>query len=109
MLSGTPRCRYVYALHGFKVTSIEMLPINFVKSALADLAPGILQVTGDGSKLVPEHVASAPPGERIAIIFDGEKRRAASLRRNLRGLGRCFFIEHARPLRARRARRWPIS
>ena len=35
------------------------------------------QVEGDGSVLVPQIVSEAPAGERIAVIFDGEKRRAA--------------------------------
>lgn len=35
------------------------------------------QVEGDGSVLVPHIVSEAPAGERIAVIFDGEKRRAA--------------------------------
>ena len=38
---------------------------------------GIRMVTGDGSVEVPRLVNSAPPSERIAVIFDGEKRRAA--------------------------------
>ena len=69
----------VYAIHGFKVTSIEMLPIDFVADSLKALAPkgSVRQVTGDGSILVPELVRAAPAGERIAVIFDGEKRRAA--------------------------------
>ena len=68
---------YVYALHGFKVTSIEMLPIDFVAEALRHSAPSIVHAVGDGSVLVPELVRKAPPTERLAVIFDGEKRRKA--------------------------------
>ena len=68
----------IYALHGFKVTSVEMLPIDFVATGLAAAAPTtVLQVLGDGSVEVPRLVRGAPPSERIAVIFDGEKRRAA--------------------------------
>ena len=68
---------YVYALHGFKVTSIELLPIDYVADALRSSMPSIRQVTGDGSQLIPKLVRRADTKERIAVIFDGEKRQAA--------------------------------
>ena len=68
----------IYAIHGFKVTSIELLPIDFVGRSLKSAAPGVIQVEGDGAVLVPQLVAKARRnGERVAVIFDGEKRRAA--------------------------------
>lgn len=67
----------IYAIHGFTVTSVEMLPIDFVAAALTAAAPNIRQVVGDGSIELPKLVNAAPPSERIAVIFDGEKRRAA--------------------------------
>ncbi|KOO24670.1 hypothetical protein Ctob_007513 [Chrysochromulina tobinii] len=68
---------YVYALHGFKVTSVELLPIDFVASALRESAPSIVHAVGDGSVLVPELVRKASHTERLAVIFDGEKRHKA--------------------------------
>ena len=67
----------VYALHGFTVTSIELLPIDFVADGLRRDAPAVRLITGDGASLVPQLVAEAPPGERLAVVFDGEKRFAA--------------------------------
>jgi len=69
---------YVYALHGFKVTSVELLPIDFVASSLKQSMPSIIHAVGDGSVLVPELVkAATKAGERVAVIFDGEKRHKA--------------------------------
>ena len=68
---------YMYALHGFRVTSVELLPLTEVSSALRSLAPSVRQVDGDGRAAVLQLVAEAPSAERIAVIFDGEKRQTA--------------------------------
>ena len=69
---------YMYALHGFRVTSIELLPLSEVSDALRSLDPHIALVDGDGRAEVMRAVASASnAGERSAVIFDGEKRRTA--------------------------------
>ena len=68
---------YVYALHGFKVTSIELLPLSEVSAALRALAPDVALVDADGRASVLDLVARAPPSERLAVIFDGEKRQTA--------------------------------
>ena len=68
---------YMYALHGFKVTSIELVPLEEVSSALRASAPSITLVDGDGRTEVLNAVARAPSGERLAVIFDGEKRLTA--------------------------------
>jgi len=68
---------YMYALHGFKVTSVELLPIDFVASSLRNAVPTMRLMTGDGSQLVPQLVRDADPTERVAVIFDGEKRHKA--------------------------------
>jgi len=65
------------ALHGFKVTSVELLPIDFVASSLRNAVPTMRLMTGDGSQLVPQLVRDADPTERVAVIFDGEKRHKA--------------------------------
>ena len=59
------------------MTSIEMAPIDFVESSLRAMAPDIVIANGDGSELVPKLLNEAPPAERIAVIFDGEKRKNA--------------------------------
>jgi len=68
---------YMYALHGFKVTSVELLPLSEVTDALRTLAPGVSLVDADGRASVVELVRRAPPKERLAVIFDGEKRQTA--------------------------------
>ena len=68
---------YIYRLHGFKVTSIELLPLSEVSAALRARAPDVRLLDGDGRRLVIETVRAAPPSERVAVIFDGEKRRVA--------------------------------
>ena len=67
----------IYAQHGFKVTSVELLPLAEVTSALRELAPSVRQVDDDGRAAVVRLVREAPAGERLAVIFDGEKRATA--------------------------------
>lgn len=68
---------YIYSLHGFTVTSVELLPLSEVSTALTSLAPTVRQVDGDGRRAVLDLVARAKAGDRLAVIFDGEKRRTA--------------------------------
>lgn len=70
---------FLYCIHGFKVTSVEFLPLDGPSDALNQLCPKIRQVNGDGSKLVPEIVSAMAPEEqkRTMVIFDGEKRFSA--------------------------------
>ena len=68
---------WMYALHGFKVTSVELLPLKEVSAALAALAPSVRLVDADGRKAVIDLVNAAPAGEVLAVIFDGEKRQTA--------------------------------
>lgn len=67
---------YMYAVHGFKVTSIEFLPLDGPTEALQVWVPGMRLLTGDGSALVPSVVANMSDAEaaRTMVIFDGEKR-----------------------------------
>ena len=64
------------AVHGFKVTSIEFLPLDGPTEALQVWVPGMRLLTGDGSALVPSVVANMSDAEaaRTMVIFDGEKR-----------------------------------
>jgi len=70
---------YMYALHGFRVTSVEFLPLDGPTKALHLLAPDIRMVDGDGSVIVPALVANMTDAEarRTMVIFDGEKRTGA--------------------------------
>lgn len=68
---------YMYSLHGFKVTSIELMPLSDVSRSLARAAPSISLVDDDGRRAVIEAVKSLPSDERVAVIFDGEKRMTA--------------------------------
>lgn len=68
---------WMYAHHGFRVTSVELLPLAEVTSALGALAPAVRQVDGDGRAEVLRLVGAAAAGERLAVIFDGEKRQTA--------------------------------
>lgn len=68
---------HIYAMFGFKVSSIEFLPLADAKEGLARLSPGVVQIDGDGSVEVPKLVASLPADERVVVIFDGEKRNQA--------------------------------
>ena len=45
---------FMYALHGFKVTSLEFLPLSGPTAALARAFPEMTLLTGDGSKVLPE-------------------------------------------------------
>ena len=66
----------LYCLHGFEVTSVEFLPLDGPSEALRTLCPQVRQVTGDGSKLVPQIVSAMSREEqrKTMVIFDGEKR-----------------------------------
>ncbi len=68
---------HMYALHGFKVTSIEFLPLSEVSDALRTVSAGVRLVDADGRRAVVRAVESAPRSERIGVIFDGEKRATA--------------------------------
>lgn len=68
---------YIYSLLGFKVTSIEYVPLDDVTDSLTQLAPAIRQITGDGHVVTPQTVDEAPTNERLAVIFDGTKRHDA--------------------------------
>jgi len=68
---------YIYALHGFKVTSVELLPLSEVSAAMKQLVPNVPLVDGDGRKAVIDLVKGAPASEKLMVIFDGEKRQTA--------------------------------
>ena len=68
---------YIYNHQGFKVTSIEWVPLDDVTHSLERLAPAIKLVNGDGRVLTPQVISEAAPSERIAVIFDGTKRQLA--------------------------------
>jgi len=68
---------YIYSLLGFKVTSIEYVPLDDVTDSLKKLAPTMRLLDGDGHVLTPQVVSEADPSERIAVIFDGTKRHDA--------------------------------
>lgn len=67
---------YMYALHGFAVTSIEFLPLDGASAGIAAMAPQISLVTGDGMVLLPQ-LLTAQDAARTMVIFDGEKRMGA--------------------------------
>ena len=70
---------FIYAVHGFRVTSVEYLPEAESTTALRQMAPSIALVSGDGSQIVPALVARMSDAEaaRTMIFFDGEKRMYA--------------------------------
>ncbi|KAL1508584.1 hypothetical protein AB1Y20_004682 [Prymnesium parvum] len=68
---------YMYARHGFRVTSVELVPLDDVTRALRRAAPEVALLDADGRAAVIDAVARAPRGERLAVVFDGEKRMAA--------------------------------
>ncbi len=70
---------YLYAMHGFRVTSVEYLPLDTVSKALLQQAPSVVQLDGDGQKLIPQLLSGISDEEasRTAVIFDGEKRLGA--------------------------------
>eukprot|EP00747_Dinoflagellata_sp_TGD_P038537 gnl/TRDRNA2_/TRDRNA2_139731_c0_seq1.p1 gnl/TRDRNA2_/TRDRNA2_139731_c0~~gnl/TRDRNA2_/TRDRNA2_139731_c0_seq1.p1 ORF type:complete len:331 (-),score=48.46 gnl/TRDRNA2_/TRDRNA2_139731_c0_seq1:19-1011(-) len=64
----------IYAHHGFRVTSVEGVPLTHVTGALRMLAPDMSLVDGDGAYLLPQLLADVDPEkEKVAVIFDGEK------------------------------------
>ena len=69
----------MYALHGFRVTSLEFLPLDGVTNGMSQLAPSVAMVTGDGSQLVPDMVANMTDAQakHTMVVFDGEKRMGA--------------------------------
>ncbi|CAJ1453091.1 unnamed protein product [Effrenium voratum] len=62
----------VYALHGFEVTSVEMLPLGHVKETLG--AFGVRLHDGDSREALPQILKEMHPWRRAAVIFDGLKR-----------------------------------
>merc|ERR1711990_1381068 len=66
----------MYAVHGFRVTSLEFLPLDGPTAAMAAMASDVVMITGDGKKVVPELVfnMSAHEASRTMVIFGGEKR-----------------------------------
>jgi len=67
----------IYALAGFRVTSIELLPLTEVTAAMGSFVPSVRLIDGDGRAEVVKLVRALPPNERVAVIFDGEKRLSA--------------------------------
>lgn len=67
---------FMYWLHGFRVTSVEFLPLSGPTETLRKLAPDVALLDGDGSVLLPQLLGSLTPGQaaKTAVIFDGEKR-----------------------------------
>ena len=68
---------WLYSLHGFKVSSIELLPLSEVSEALRRRAPEVTLIDGDGRAEVQRLVRASHGSERLAVIFDGEKRQTA--------------------------------
>lgn len=67
-----------YAHFGLNVTSFELTPLPWVKSALAALAPSVQQIDGDCIEGIPrriKEITRAEPMARIGIVFDGPKGR----------------------------------
>jgi len=65
-----------YAHFGFRLTSIELLPIPHVKAALQRTLPSLDMRDGDASVLMPKVLAEIlrqKPSARIAAIIDGPK------------------------------------
>lgn len=69
----------MYSLHGFRVTSLELLPLTSVTQSLARRAPSIEMLTGDGAEVLPRLLSSLSQeaAERTMVIFDGQKRLGA--------------------------------
>jgi len=72
----------MYALHGFKVTSVEFLPLYAATTALKLLAPvdnPVELIDGDGTKVLPNLTLGLTQMEaqQTMVIFDGEKRFGA--------------------------------
>lgn len=70
---------YLYALHGFKVTSVEFLPLDGPTEELRKMSGDIELLHGDGSILLPNLVNGLNRSEaaKTMVIFDGEKRFGA--------------------------------
>jgi len=66
----------VYNLLGFKVTSVEFLPLQSPTAALKLLAPEITIIDGDGSIIIPDLISRMNEEEqsKTLVMFDGEKR-----------------------------------
>eukprot|EP00966_Prymnesium_polylepis_P037067 860275-Prymnesium_polylepis.1 len=69
----------MYDIHGFKVTSLEFLPLTSPTAGLAKMAPGARLLTGDGKVEVPRILRKLgrTDASRTMVIFDGEKRFGA--------------------------------
>ena len=69
----------MYHLHGFKVTSLEFLPLAGATTGLVQMAPEVKLITGDGAVELPRLLSNLSPAEtaRTMVIFDGEKRFGA--------------------------------
>ena len=70
---------FMYALHGFRVSSIEFLPLDGPSAALRELTAGgdaVRLMDADGAELLPRLIGGMSDLEasRTMIIFDGEKR-----------------------------------
>ena len=67
---------FIYAVHGFRVTSVEYLPEEESSRALRQMAPSITLASGDGAHIIPALVSRMSDAEaaRTMIYFDGEKR-----------------------------------
>lgn len=68
----------VYDVHGFRTTSVEMLPLPGVMFDLRKAAPGVELLSGDGSVVVPKfldqlELESGSSGARVAVVVDGPK------------------------------------
>mmetsp|Transcript_57675 Transcript_57675/g.159524 ORF Transcript_57675/g.159524 Transcript_57675/m.159524 type:complete len:384 (-) Transcript_57675:24-1175(-) len=70
---------YIYSLHGFSVTSVELLPVGSVERDLLAVDPSIRTLNGDGRELVPAALETIAQGAsaRVAVVLDGPKGRPA--------------------------------
>lgn len=69
-----------YAHFGFKLTSVELLPVDHVEESLRATHPEIQLLDGDGMTLVPKALSDIhekDPSARVAIIIDGPKGQMA--------------------------------
>lgn len=67
---------FIYAVLGMRVVSVELYPIPFISGALAQLAPEVRLLEGDGTRLVKaaiEEIHTADPRARVAVVLDGPK------------------------------------
>ena len=65
----------MYSMHGLRVTSVEYAPLEDVEHGLQALAPDVVRINGDGSRLLPELVANMSDAQaaETAVFFDGAK------------------------------------